>query len=1137
MSLDALEIQKIMSSGRLDKERSYWSELLSGDKELTRFPEDRQTGIEGGVAELRKWRTGFGTELSDRIRSLSGSSDIAAFLVMLFGVQFVAGKYAYASETLLVTPVFDWPEDGASVNELLVIPFEPDFSVSIRANLNALRTRFASILDNQNYPFSQLVKERGWGDAEGTGSFRVPIAVGSRQLHPDRIRDGMSADYRIWFEEQDGEWFLEIGWHSGRYSDALAQAIADYYIHALSRLLSEPDVPITELTLLPESEWDRVVRAFNDTAGPYPDDRTLHGLFIDQASRTPDAVAAMFQDQTMTYGELNEASGRLAAALRQAGVGPETRVPILCKRSFDMLTGVLGILKAGGAYVPIDTAWPKRRVQTVLEQIGAKHLVTQREAIGPFSDLLWRNAELEHIVLLDENGFEPAIVLPDRDSIVRMFDDVAAKAEDRVQAGGFFSSYTGLPFTESEVNEYRDRVVELTEPFAGSEAKALEIGCGSGLILFELAERFGTYVGLDPSPLTQERNRIRLEECGLTERVQLITGFAEDVFGMPDGTYDVVLLPSTVQFFPDHLYLERVLREAVRLLRPGGALIVADVLDEEAKEDFRSSLEEFKRNHGTFYKTRSNLDQQLYVHEDFIRGFAGQYPGMKADVHKRTTSFKNELRFRYDVVIEKPTEDTSENVANPKKFYTRKHLLEENAQPLSDSANPAGTAYIIFTSGSTGTPKGVVVSHRPVVNVVDWVNATFGVNDRDRLFFLTSLCFDLSVYDLFGMFAAGGAVDIVPEEDVRRPETWPQRMADSGITIWDSAPAALSQSIPFFEKFEGQLPRARLFMLSGDWIPLTLPVQLQRLFAGCKVAALGGATEACIWSNYYEVEAVDPQWKSIPYGKPIRNARYYIMDRELKPCPIGARGELFIGGQCLANGYHSEALTKERFIRDPFDVDPNARMYRTGDLAKWMPDGNIEFLGRIDHQVKIRGFRVEMGEIQAKLLRHPDIANCIVVDCADGSGQKALCAYYASPVDLPYKQLREFLAGDLPGYMIPSYFVRMDAIPVTSNGKVDRSALPDPLTLVRSDAVYEPPANEIEAELVEIWKELLELETVGVNDNFFEIGGHSLLAVKLDIEMEQRGLQIDPEDFQQCYTIRDLSRHTTKVPVDADAAF
>jgi acyl carrier protein len=248
----------------------------------------------------------------------------------------------------------------------------------------------------------------------------------------------------------------------------------------------------------------------------------------------------------------------------------------------------------------------------------------------------------------------------------------------------------------------------------------------------------------------------------------------------------------------------------------------------------------------------------------------------------------------------------------------------------------------------------------------------------------------------------------------------------------------------------------------------------------------------------------------------------------MKACPIGARGELFIGGECLANGYHAEELTRERFIPDPFRSEPSARMYRTGDLAKYRADGNIEFLGRVDHQVKIRGYRIELGEIQAKLLSHSEIEQCVVIDSADASGQKALCAYYAASEEISARSLKDFLAADLPAYMIPSYFVRLPAIPVTSNGKVDRAALPAPQSQVRSEVAYEPPANDIEAELVELWKQLLEIDTVGVNDNFFELGGHSLLAVKLEIEMEERGLVISPEDFQQCYTIRDLSQYTTR---------
>lgn len=1126
MSLDALEIQKILASGRLDKEKAFWSELLSGQLELTRFPENRSSS-ELNTGKYMEWQTACSSYLSGKIKSLAGNSDIATFLILLSGFQLVAQKYAYTSEALVVTPVFDLHGNSDKLNSMLVVPFAPNLKGSYRQCLNELKSRFVDILDNQNYPFSQIVKDKGWGGSEEGADFYVPIFVGYDRIHPFHALEDADAEFAIWFTEHDEGWSLLVRCDSSRYSNEFAQGVVSHYLHALEQLLTNSEAPMSSLEMLHPSEWQTVIRDFNTTDGPFPSTKTLNGLFMDQASRTPEAVAAIFKEDTMTYRELDERSNQLARVLQEAGVGPEVRVGLLCKRSFDMIIGTLGIMKAGGAYVPLDTSWPKRRIQTVLNEVNATHLVTQREVFTPLADLLWRSDKGLQAIILDETSAEPFATAPDKELIVKLFDDLAVTATDKMSSGGFISSYTGIYFTEPEVEEYVDRVVELAQPFTGVGKHALEIGCGSGLVLFELAEAFDKYTGLDPSPLTQEVNRKRLNESN-RNRIRLLTGFADEISGMEDNSYDLILLPSTIQFFPNYLYLNNVLREAVRLVRSGGALIVADVLDESTKEDFRASLEEFKRNHGTVYQTRVQIDQHLYCHEDFFVGFANQYPELKVNILKRNKGFKNELRYRYDVVITKSEVPTKLEALNSKKFLTRFHIDSEMVSPLEIPEDPTRTAYVLFTSGSTGTPKGVVVSHRPVVNVIDWVNGKFGVNGQDRLFFITSLCFDLSVYDLFGIFAAGGAVDLIPEEDVRKPETWPARMESSGITIWDSAPAALAQSIPFFEKYQGASAPVRLFMLSGDWIPLTLPDELKRLFPDCKVAALGGATEACIWSNYYEVDKVDAAWRSIPYGKPIRNAKYYILDQELQPCPIGARGELFIGGQCLADGYHEVGLTKERFLSDPFSVDPTARIYRTGDLAKWMPDGNIEFLGRVDHQVKIRGYRVELGEIQAKLLRYPGISQCVVIDQVDGSGQKALCAYYASPDELPVRTLREYLSGDLPSYMIPSYFVRLDAIPVTSNGKVDRSSLPEPQSQVRSAEAYEPPANEIEAELVEMWKQLLELEIIGVNDNFFELGGHSLLAVKLEIEMEVRGLVISPEDFQQCYTIRDLGNFTSR---------
>lgn len=415
------------------------------------------------------------------------------------------------------------------------------------------------------------------------------------------------------------------------------------------------------------------------------------------------------------------------------------------------------------------------------------------------------------------------------------------------------------------------------------------------------------------------------------------------------------------------------------------------------------------------------------------------------------------------------------------------------------SSSSADTAYIIFTSGSTGQPKGVEISHEAVINLIEWVNKAYRVGKTDRLLFVTSLSFDLSVYDIFGILAAGGTIRIATRDETKDPEKLVRILEEDNITFWDSAPATLQQVVPFLPlKGVGSL---RLVFLSGDWIPLKLPQQVRKTYPNAHVVGLGGATEATIWSNSFDIHQIDPEWRSIPYGKPIQNCRYYILDKELQPCPVGVTGNLYISGVCLAKGYFDdEKLTHERFIPNPFV--PGERLYWTGDQARYFPDGNIEFMGRIDQQVKIRGYRIELGEIESAINQCSQVLTSTVIAEKPNGSTEQLLAYVIfkskKTVNEDCVSLRARLQKLLPPYMIPNRIIPLDSLPLTSNGKLDRNALPSPSRTGLSEVLKSPyPLSKTQEQLCSIWSSVLGKQHIRMDDNFFELGGHSLNATQI----------------------------------------
>ena len=435
--------------------------------------------------------------------------------------------------------------------------------------------------------------------------------------------------------------------------------------------------------------------------------------------------------------------------------------------------------------------------------------------------------------------------------------------------------------------------------------------------------------------------------------------------------------------------------------------------------------------------------------------------------------------------------------------------VNKEAESDIDSSNPSLTisskqlAYTIYTSGSTGKPKGVMIEHHSAVNLVSWVNKTFNVNQTDNLLFITSMCFDLSVYDIFGMLAAGGTLVIAEKKEIQNVTTLQDMLVNHKITFWDSVPTTMDYLVKNLEKERSNYSYTGLktVFMSGDWIPVDLPNGIKRFFPEAQVVSLGGATEGTVWSNYYMVDTVDNKWSSIPYGKPIDNNFFYILNEHLQPVPNNVVGDLYIGGIGVARGYANDVeKTDASFILDPFNKSAGGMMYKTGDLGKMKPDFNMEFIGRKDNQVKINGFRIELGEIENVLKSSDMVANAVVLAKNDINGKKVLISYVVwkdKEGRLDQEKITAYLKNRLPAYMIPSIWIELEKLPLTSNGKIDRKTLLGlDVSILLKEKVAEYPNTPTEQILFDIWKDL-SLHVSGINDNFFELGGHSLMAVQM----------------------------------------
>jgi amino acid adenylation domain-containing protein len=457
----------------------------------------------------------------------------------------------------------------------------------------------------------------------------------------------------------------------------------------------------------------------------------------------------------------------------------------------------------------------------------------------------------------------------------------------------------------------------------------------------------------------------------------------------------------------------------------------------------------------------------------------------------------------------------------------RQEIGAHSGEEVESKAGADNLAYVIYTSGSTGAAKGVLGLHRGAVNRFNWMWKTFPFEAGEVCCQKTSLSFLDSLWEIFGPLLQGIPVCIIPDDVVKEPSRLIQTLATQKVTRIVLVPSLLRVMMDTYDDLQSRLPELKYWVTSGEALPSELARRFQESMPQHKLINLYGLSESSADSTFYEVNG-RIALQSIPIGRPIDNTQTYLLDTNLWPVPLATNGELYIGGDGLARGYlNRPELTAEKFTPNPFSEKAGSRLYRTGDLARYLPDGTIEYAGRVDHQVKVRGNRVELGEIEAALRQYPIVQQAVVLARDDERGGQCLVAYLVPyPGQLPTaRELQVFLKSKLPTYMLPSAFMLLESLPLTSSGKIDRRAL---LTSTQVRAVLEvafvAPRTPIEKLLAGMWAEIICLEQVGINDNFFELGGHSLLAIQLltDIRNTLR-VELPMEVFLERPTVAELA--------------
>jgi len=1124
----------------------YWRAQLDGSLPVLELWSDRQRPAvktyNGRMVSRRMDR-----RLTEGLRKLCHEEGATLFMGLLAAVNALLYRYTGQDDMIIGSPIAgrqhaDLEEQIGFYVNMLALRTRFSGKASYRKLLSIVREVTLGAYEHQVYPFDELVEAvyKG-GDPSRHPLFDVVVVLQQTEIRSGVWREALPGglhvesykkaerivslfDLRFDFNEIGGELHVDIEYNNDIYDRQRIERMSAHLESLLSSIVATPDVALNDLRYLEKGE-EILLNALGVPVQECKVKKTLVDMFEAQVERDPEAVALVYEGETMSYRELNEQSNRLADFLvREAGIGSQEGVGLLMDRGLESIWSMLGVLKAGGMYVPMGADSPEERLKFMVEDADVRVLVTQKAYVELANRLQWSCSCLRSYICVDSEDVYGEQETRENPLMNReLWDHVGSRSGDAISGGGWLSSYTGAALGADEMEEYAMNVYKKLAGILHKDMKVLEIGCSSGLTLGKIAPEVGLYHGTDLSGVILEKTKSMVRERGW-ENVRLQRLAAHELTEVDENGFDLIIMNSVVQHFHGHNYLRKVLRDAVGLLKKKGWLFIGDVMDIDRKDELLKDLEAFKILHrGEGYVTKTDHSSELFLSKDFFRDIScewGQIPHLS--VSEKLYTIKNELTaYRFDVLMEVDKAHEKAGDIPHKRQYDRRALADRTVEDVKLKIEPDHAAYVIYTSGTTGYPKGVVIEHRNVAALFMGVSGLFDFGVRDVWAMFHSYSFDFSVWEMYGALLYGGKLVLVSWEAARDTAQWLSLLQREGVTILNQTPSAFYALQRADEEGARRALMIRYVIFGGEALDPSRLRSWRSRYPEMRLINMYGITETTVHVTFKEVTEDDMERSGSNIGRPISTLGGYVLDEYQQLLPLGVPGELYVSGGGLARGYlNRNVLTCERFIESPFI--PGQRLYRTGDRVVVLGSGDLEYLGRVDGQVKIRGYRIELGEVEHALRLYEDIVACAVVARSFGE-DKELVAYIVSRGPLEVTSIREHLSRLLPGYMVPGHYVKLDELPLTVNGKVNIAALPAPEgTGVQTGAVYRAPQTETERRLVKIWEDILGKKGVGVKDDFFEMGGHSLKATRLVSQIHKIfGTKIALRDLFSCTVLED----------------